>query len=118
DSPGGGPGGTKIRMDCPGICNRISAARSAGRFRDESMRTGLIALCGGLLCLRFLPALPPAAALVALAVVGVALLPTRGYPLALFLLGLGWACGSAQLALDDRLAAELDGRTLWLQGRI
>lgn len=82
------------------------------------MRTGLIALCGGLLCLRFLPALPPAAALVALAVVGVALLPTRGYPLALFLLGLGWACGSAQLALDDRLAAELDGRTLWLQGRI
>mgnify|MGYP000882767669 FL=1 len=82
------------------------------------MRTGLIALCGGLLCLRFLPALPPVTALVALAVVGVALLPTRGYPLALFLLGLGWACGSAQLALDDRLAVELDGRTLWLQGRI
>lgn len=82
------------------------------------MRLGMIALCAGLLCLRFLPALPAAGPLLGLAALGAALLVSRLYPLGLFLLGLAWACGSAQLALDDRLPAELDGQTLWLQGRI
>lgn len=82
------------------------------------MRLGLIALCGGLLCLRFLPALPASAVLLGLAVVGAVLLLLRRHPPGLFLLGLAWACASAQSALDDRLAPALDGRTLWLQGRV
>lgn len=82
------------------------------------MRWGLIALCAGLLCLRFLPALPALSVLLLLAVLGIGLLPTRGWPLGCFLLGLAWASGAAQSSLDDRLAAELDGRTLWLEGRV
>lgn len=82
------------------------------------MRTGMLALAAGLACLPFLPALPPAWLLVALLPLGLMLLPWRTYPLALFLFGLVWACFSAQRALDDRLALELDGRTLWLEGYI
>lgn len=82
------------------------------------MRLGMLALAAGLLLLRFLPALPPAWLLWLLPVVGLMLLPFRGYPLALFLFGFSWACLCAQWALDDRLAPELDGRTLWLQGRV
>ena len=33
-------------------------------------------------------------------------------------IGFAWACISAQWALDDRLAPELDERTLWLEGRV
>ncbi|HYQ39646.1 MAG TPA: DNA internalization-related competence protein ComEC/Rec2 [Pseudomonas sp.] len=82
------------------------------------MRLGMIALSAGLLCLRFLPVLPAPPVLLALAATGLLLLLSRLYPLGLFLLGLSWAAGSAQLALDDRLPAELDGQTLWLQGRV
>ncbi|NBA94168.1 DNA internalization-related competence protein ComEC/Rec2 [Pseudomonas sp. R5(2019)] len=82
------------------------------------MRTGMIALALGLLCLRFLPALPPVGGCVMLALAGAALLPFRGYPLGFFLLGLSWACVSAQWALDDRLAPDLDGRTLWVEGQV
>lgn len=81
------------------------------------MRLGMIALCCGLLCLRFLPALPASACLL-LAVAGVGLLLSRLYPLGWFLLGVAWAAGSAQVALDDRLPVELDGQTLWLQGQV
>ena len=82
------------------------------------MRTGMFALALGLLCLGFLPVLPSVGWLIALAACAVASLFTRVWPLGCFLLGLCWACGSAQLALDDRLAAGLDGRTLWLEGRV
>ena len=82
------------------------------------MRTGMFALIAGLLVLRWLPALPPFWLLCLLPFVGLMLLPFRSYPLALFLFGFSWACLSAQSALDDRLAAELDGRTLWLQGQV
>ncbi|MCQ4347882.1 DNA internalization-related competence protein ComEC/Rec2 [Pseudomonas stutzeri] len=82
------------------------------------MRLGLIALCAGLLALRLLPALPGTPVLLAAGLLGGLLLFGRLRPLGLFLLGLAWACASAQAALDDRLAAELDGRTLWLQGRV
>ena len=82
------------------------------------MRTGMIALALGLLSLRWLPALPPGWLLFVLPVVGLALLPFRSYPLALFLFGFTWACLSAQRALDDRLPPALDGQTLWLQGRV
>lgn len=82
------------------------------------MRTGMFALALGLLCLGFLPVLPSVGWLIALAACAVACLFTRVWPLGCFLLGLCWACGSAQLALDDRLAACLDGRTLWLEGRV
>ena len=36
----------------------------------------------------------------------------------LALLGVVWACASAQWALEDRLSPELDGQTRWLQGRV
>ena len=82
------------------------------------MRMGMIALCAGLLCLRWLPQLPTPLLLLAMAAGGLALLPSRLYPLGLFLLGLTWAGHSAQRALDERLVPALDGQTLWLQGRI
>lgn len=82
------------------------------------MRTGMLALAFGLLTLRFLPSLPPGWLLLVAACAGLALLFSRLYPLGFFLLGLAWACGSAQSALDDRLDPQLDGRTLWLEGRV
>ncbi len=82
------------------------------------MRLGLLSLAAGLLLLRFLPALPGSNWLLALSLLGLLLLPWRSYWLGLFLLGFSWACLSAQWALDDRLAAELDSRTLWLEGRV
>ncbi|MBJ2179678.1 DNA internalization-related competence protein ComEC/Rec2 [Pseudomonas veronii] len=78
----------------------------------------MFALALGLLALRFLPALPSAGMLLALALVALMLLPFRTYPLAFFLFGLCWACVSAQWALDDRLRPPLDGQTRWLEGRV
>jgi competence protein ComEC len=82
------------------------------------MRTGMLALAAGLLALRFLPQLPPLWLLLLLLLCGVRLLPTRGYALGLLLIGFAWACFFAQFALDDRLAPELDNRTLWLEGQV
>ena len=82
------------------------------------MRTGMFALALGLLALRLLPVLPPVGWLLVLPVVALMLLPFRTYPLAFFLLGLAWACFSAQRALDDRLMPALDGQTRWLEGRV
>ncbi|MPR05236.1 DNA internalization-related competence protein ComEC/Rec2 [Pseudomonas sp. MAFF 212408] len=82
------------------------------------MRTGMFALGLGLLSLRFLPALPPTGWLLALLVLALMLLPFRTYPVAFFLLGLSWACLSAQGALDDRLTLALDGQTRWVEGRV
>lgn len=82
------------------------------------MRTGMLALAAGLLSLCFLPALPAIGWLAVLPVVALMLLPFRTYPLAFFLLGLAWACVSAQWALDDRLPEPLDGQTRWLEGRV
>jgi competence protein ComEC len=78
----------------------------------------MLALVLGMLLLRFLPTLPPVWLLYLLPIIGLLLLPLRGYPVAFFLFGFSWACLCAQSALDDRLAAQLDGRTLWLQGQI
>jgi competence protein ComEC len=78
----------------------------------------MIALALGLLCLRFLPALPPVWLLLVMPVVALMLLPFRTYPLAFFLFGMTWACVSAKSALDDRLPERLDGQTLWLEGRV
>lgn len=82
------------------------------------MRTGMVALALGLLALRFLPVLPPVWFWLLLPVVALMLLPFRTYPLAFFLFGFSWACGQAQLALNDRLSAGLDGETRWVEGRI
>ena len=81
------------------------------------MRTGVLALLAGLLLLRFLPELPPFWLLAVLSVAGL-LFAYRSYPIALLLFGFSWACMSAQWALDDRLAPQLDARTLWLQGQV
>ncbi|MFN3354456.1 MAG: DNA internalization-related competence protein ComEC/Rec2 [Pseudomonas sp.] len=82
------------------------------------MKTGMFALALGLLALRFLPALPATGWLIAMLVLALMLLPFRTYPVAFFLMGLGWACLSAQWALDDRLRPALDGQTRWLEGRV
>ncbi|MDF0732591.1 DNA internalization-related competence protein ComEC/Rec2 [Pseudomonas entomophila] len=82
------------------------------------MRTGMSALVLGLLGLGFLPALPSVGWLFLLIVLGVSCFGSRLWPLGLTLLGLAWASVSAQQALDDRLAQPLDGRTLWLEGRV
>ncbi|MBS7661222.1 DNA internalization-related competence protein ComEC/Rec2 [Pseudomonas lalucatii] len=82
------------------------------------MRLGIFALVAGLLVLRILPALPPVWLACLLASLGLLALPSRGYPVGFFLIGFGWACVSAQWALDDRLAPELDERTLWLEGQV
>ena len=82
------------------------------------MRTGMFALALGLLCLGFLPVLPSVGWLLVLLLGAVASLFTRLWPLGCFVLGLCWACWSAQHALDDRLAPGLDGRTVWLEGRV
>ena len=82
------------------------------------MRTGMFALAAGLLALRFLPVLPSVGWLLILLLLGLGCLRTRLWPLGWLLLGFCWACWSAQQALDDRLAATLDGRTLWLEGRV
>ncbi|MDD0843250.1 DNA internalization-related competence protein ComEC/Rec2 [Pseudomonas sp. Gutcm_11s] len=82
------------------------------------MRTGMLALAAGLACLPFMPRLPETWQLLALLPVALMLLPWRSYPVSFFLLGFAWACCSAQMALDDRLPLELDGRTLWLEGQV
>ena len=82
------------------------------------MKTGMFALALGLLALRWLPALPSVGWLLAMLVLVLMLLPFRTYPLAFFLLGLSWACISAQWALDDRLRPALDGQTRWIEGRV
>ncbi|VVP75903.1 ComE operon protein 3 [Pseudomonas fluorescens] len=82
------------------------------------MRTGMVALALGLLALRFLPALPSVGLWMLLPVVALMLLPFKTYPVAFFLFGLSWACVQAQGALDDRLPANLDGETRWIEGRV
>ncbi|MFJ9992697.1 DNA internalization-related competence protein ComEC/Rec2 [Pseudomonas putida] len=82
------------------------------------MRTGMSALALGLLSLGLLPVLPSVGWLFLLFLSALMCLFTRVWPIGWFLLGLSWACWSAQQALDDRLVAELDGRTLWLEGRV
>ncbi|MDR2307453.1 MAG: DNA internalization-related competence protein ComEC/Rec2 [Paucimonas sp.] len=78
----------------------------------------MFALALGLLSLRLLPTLPSVGWLAVLLFLALGCLMSRSWPLGVFLLGLCWACGSAQQVLDDRLAASLDGRTLWLEGRV
>lgn len=82
------------------------------------MRTGMFALALGLLCLGFLPSLPSVGWLCLMVLAGLACLCWRSWPVGCFLLGLCWACWSAQGAMDGRLAPALDGRTLWLEGRV
>ena len=82
------------------------------------MHTGMLALASGLIALRFLPGLPSGGWLLSMLVAGLLLVVFRLYPPGLFLIGLTWACFQGQAALDDRLSAALDGRTLWVEGRV
>lgn len=82
------------------------------------MRTRMLALALGLLALNVLPALPSVGWLWGIGMTGVLCLVCRWAVPGLFLLGFAWACCSAQWALDDRLRPELEGRTLWLEGRV
>lgn len=81
-------------------------------------RTGMLALAIGLICPVFLPVLPSVSLWLLIATLGLICLWRRLFPLALFLFGVCWAVQSAQRALDDRLAPTLDGRTLWVEGRV
>lgn len=82
------------------------------------MRTAMLALAAGLLLLRFLPQLPPLWGCLTIGLLGMVLLPSRWRLLGCFLIGVGWACLTAQWALVDRLPPDLDGRTFWLEGRV
>lgn len=82
------------------------------------MRIALLGLALGLLLLRALPLLPPRWVLLTLALLALPLLLTRLHPLGFALLGFAWACHSAQMAVDDRLDRSLDGRVVWLEGRV
>ena len=82
------------------------------------MYTGMFALATGLIALRFLPVLPSPGWLLLMFMAGLLLLAIRAWPVGLFVLGLTWACVQGQRALDDRLPAAFDGRTLWVEGRV
>ncbi|WP_271411833.1 DNA internalization-related competence protein ComEC/Rec2 [Pseudomonas sp. Q1-7] len=82
------------------------------------MVSGLATLAVGLLLLRWMPSLPPVWWLYLQLLLGFALLGSRAWRPGLLLLGLGWACLSAQWALDDRLDPRLDGQVRWLEGRV
>lgn len=82
------------------------------------MRLGLIALIIGLLAVRFIPVLPTIPLCISLACIGFGLLFCRLYPLGMLLIGVAWGCYGASQVMDDRLAPTLDGKTIWLEGRI
>jgi len=82
------------------------------------MYTRMFALASGLIALRYLPALPSVGWLLLMLLAGLMLLAFRVWVVGLFLLGLTWACVQGQRALDDRLADSLEGRTLWVEGRV
>lgn len=82
------------------------------------MLTGMLALATGLMALRFLPELPPVWCVYGGLAAALGLLMWGRYPAGLFLLGICWACLQGQLALEDRLPAAFDGRTLWVEGRV
>ena len=82
------------------------------------MRLSILAFIIGMLSLRWLPSLPSTVVL-SFGFVTACLLFYRGlYPAGFVLLGLCWACLSAQWAVDDQLAPDLDGRTLWVEGTV
>lgn len=82
------------------------------------MRTAMLALATGMVCLRGLPALPSLGWLMGMAAVASLLLMLRRWHCGLFLLGLCWACLHAHWATNDQLAPALDGQTLWLEGEV
>ena len=82
------------------------------------MYSGMLALASGLIVLRFLPAIPALEWVLLMLGAGLLLMVVRLYPAGFFLLGLSWACVQGHSALDDRLSPALDGRTLWVEGRV
>lgn len=83
------------------------------------MRSCLVALCAGMLTLRFVPTLPEISALVMMLGLGLLSLYVRaGRWLGFFLLGLCWSCWYASQVVDDRLSSAWDGQTLWLEAEV
>ena len=85
------------------------------------MNACVLMFCLGVLLLRFLPAVPPSWLLLVFGLTALLLLCTRrtiGYWLAALLLGLCWSGWQAGNLLEQRLAPEWDGQTLWLEGRV
>ncbi len=82
------------------------------------MRFSMLALIAGILSLRLLPWLPSTLWLIVLLLAALILLSYRLFPISAYILGFCWACLSAQWALDDQLAHDLDGRTLWVEGTV
>ncbi|MBD8730848.1 DNA internalization-related competence protein ComEC/Rec2 [Pseudomonas sp. CFBP 13710] len=82
------------------------------------MRTAMLALATGMVCLRWLPTLPSLSWLVGMGAGAMLLLAARRWHCALVLLGLCWACLHAHWATNGQLASALDGQTLWLEGEV
>lgn len=82
------------------------------------MHKAMLAFAAGILLLQLLPVLPGNEVLLVVALVALPWLASRLHWLGWGLLGLAWACLSASVALDQRLPQSLDGRTLWVEGRI
>ena len=77
-----------------------------------------IALLAGALAVQTLPQLPPRAFDAGVALLGALLSATRWRAAGLFLLGAAWTAWRADLALSARLAPELEGVELVLEGRV
>lgn len=78
----------------------------------------MAALAAGLLALYWLPVVPPGWVVLLGVLLAGLCLARRWWVPCLFLVGLAWACFSAQRALDDRLLPAFDGHTLWVEGRV
>jgi len=100
----------------------------------------ILGLGCGLLTLRFMPFLPSYEVLLLFGVSALILLAYECYKakyyahsftnknqlkyrllritVYLYVLGFGYSCFSAKLAIDDRLSPELDGKTLWITAKI
>lgn len=83
------------------------------------MRAYLVALCVGMLMLRFVPTLPETVLLlVALGLAFLCVCFRISRWIGFFLIGLCWSCWCATQVVNDRLPLEWDGQTLWLEGEV
>jgi competence protein ComEC len=85
------------------------------------MRAGLLAFALGVIGARWWPGLAPGWVMALIGMVGLGLalrMPHPGSWLGLALMGLAWALLAAARIGEERLPLYLDGRTLWVEGKV